>query len=214
MLRRCVGIKGKGCSRFIADWDNHSLCFACRVCSQNNPCEVCSVWTTFLWSKASAAKAKADSRRSNLCMVGETVQQVGSSRDSSLPFSEGNEGPVANNHTVVGVEVPTSQALALTGSNSGALSSEISTAGNGTGNSSQPSCQKVPDSCSGTSRPRSRSPSAHPDLAVTHDDRSHGSRARSRRSHCSQSGSAKVPRAYRVRSRSRSYRSSRNHRSP
>ena len=214
MLRQCVGIKGKGCSRFIADWDNHSLCFACRVCSQNNPCEVCSVWTTFLWSKASAAKAKADSRRSNLCKVGETVQQVGSSRDSSLPFSEGNEGPVANNHTVVGVEVPTSQALALTGSNSGALSSEISTAGNGTGNSSQPSCQKVPDSCSGTSRPRSRSPSAHPDLAVTHDDRSHGSRARSRRSHCSQSGSAKVPRAYRVRSRSRSYRSSRNHRSP
>ena len=142
------------------------------------------------------------------------MQQVGSSRDSSLPFSEGNEGPVANNHTVVGVEVPTSQALALTGSNSGALSSEISTAGNGTGNSSQPSCQKVPDSCSGTSRPRSRSPSAHPDLAVTHDDWSHGSSARSRRSHCSQSGSAKVPRAYRVRSRSRSYRSSRNHRSP
>ena len=161
-----------------------------------------------------AAKAKADSRRSNLCKVGETVQQVGSSRDSSLPFSEGNEGPVANNHTVVGVEVPSSQALALTGSNPGALSSEISTAGNGTGNSSQPSCQKVPDSCPGTSRPRSRSPSEHPDLAATHDDRSHGSRARSRRSHCSQSGSAKVPRAYRVRSRSRSYRSSRNHRSP
>ena len=106
------------------------------------------------------------------------MQQVGSSRDSSLPFSEGNEGPVADNHTVIGVEVPSSQALALTGSNSGALSSEISTAGNGTGNSSQPSCQKVPDSCSGTSRPRSRSPSAHPDLAVTHDDRSHGSRAR------------------------------------
>ena len=131
MLRQCVGIKGKGCSRLIADWDNHSLCFACRVCSQNNPCEVCSVWTTFFWNKASAAKAKADSRRSNLCKVGETVQQVGSSRDSSLPFSEGNEGPFANNHTVVGVEVPSSQALALTGSNSGALSSEISTAGNG-----------------------------------------------------------------------------------
>ena len=184
MLRQCVGIKGKGCSRFIADWDNHSLCFACRVCSQNNPCEVCSVWTTFLWSKASAAKAKADSKRSNLCKVGETVQQVGSSRDSSLPFSEGNEGPVAKNHTVVGVEVPSSQALALTGSNPGALSSEISTAGNSTGNSSQPSCQKVPDSCSGTSRPRSRSPSEHPDLAISHDDRSHGSRARSRRSHC------------------------------
>ena len=87
----------------------------------------------------------------------ETVQQVGSSRDSSLPFSEGNEGPVANNHRVVGVEVPSSHALALTGSNSGALSSEISTAGNGTGNSSQPSYLKVPDSCSGTSRPRSRS---------------------------------------------------------
>ena len=47
------------------------------------------------------------------------MQQVGSSRDSSLPFSEGNEGPVANNHTVVGVEVPSSQALALTGSNPG-----------------------------------------------------------------------------------------------
>ena len=187
MLRQCVGFKWKGCSRFIADWDNHSLCFACRVCSQNNPCEVCSVWTTFLWFKASAAKAKADSRRSNLCKVGETVQQVSSSRDSSFPFSEGNKGPVANNHTVVGVEVPSSQALALTGSNLAALSLENSTAGNGTGNSSQWSCQKVPDSCSGTSRPKFRSPSEHPDLAVTHDDRSNGFLARSRRSHYSQS---------------------------
>ena len=42
------------------------------------------------------------------------------SRDSSLPLSEGNEVPVANNHSVVGVEVPSSQALALTGSNLGA----------------------------------------------------------------------------------------------
>ena len=35
MLRKCVGIKGKGCSRFIANWDNHSLCFACRVLARN-----------------------------------------------------------------------------------------------------------------------------------------------------------------------------------
>ena len=142
------------------------------------------------------------------------MQHVGSSKDSSLPFSEGNKDHVANNHMVVGVEVPSSQALALTASNLGALSSEISTAGNSTGNSSQQSCQRVPDSCSGTSRPRSLSPLEHPDLAITHDDdRLHGYRARSRRSHYSQSGSVKVPPAYRVRSRSRSYRSTRSHRS-
>ena len=41
------------------------------------------------------------------------VQQDGTSRDSSLPLSEGNE----NSHSVVvGVEVPSFQALALTGS--------------------------------------------------------------------------------------------------
>ena len=123
-------------------------------------------------------------------------------------------GTKANNSSVVGVEVPSSQALALTGPNLGAQSLEISTAGNGTGSSSQPSCQKAPDNCSGASRRRSRSPlevSEH--LAVVHDDRRHGSRARSRRSHRSRSGSTRLPRAYRVRSRSRSCRSTKSHRS-
>ena len=148
------------------------------------PCDLCSVWDTCLWSKASAAKAKAVSRRTNVCKVGVAVQQDGTSRDSSLPLSEENEVPVANNSSVVGVEVPSSQALALTGLNLWAQSLEISTAGNSTGSSSQPSCQKAPDNCSGASRRRSRSPlevSEH--LAVVHDDRRHGSRARSRRSH-------------------------------
>ena len=216
MLRQCRGrnSNGKGCSRFIAEWDNHPVCFSCRDCSQDNPCDVCSVWDTCLWSKASAAKAKAVSKRANLCKVGVAVQQDGSSRDSSLPSSEGNEVPVANNSSVVGVEVPSSRALALTGPNLGAQSLEISTAGNGTGSSSQPSCQKAPDNCSGASRRRSRSPlevSEH--LAVVHDDRRHGSRARSRRSHRSRSGSTRLPRAYRVRSRGRSCRSTKSHRS-
>ena len=38
-----------------------------------------------------------------------------------MPFSEGNEGPVANNR-LVGVEATSSQALALTGPNIGAVS--------------------------------------------------------------------------------------------
>ena len=157
MLRQCRGrnLNGKGCSRFIAEWDNHPVCFSCRDCSQDNPCDVCSVWDTCLWSKALAAKAKAVSRRTNICKVGVAVQQDGTSRDSSLPLSEGNEVPVANNSSVVGVEVPSSQALALTGPNLGAQSLEISTAGNGTGSLSQPSCQKAPDKCSGASRRRS-----------------------------------------------------------
>ena len=33
---------------------------------------------------------------------GRGVQQVDSSRDSSLPFPEGNEGPVVGNHSVAG----------------------------------------------------------------------------------------------------------------
>ena len=95
-----------------------------------------------------------------------------------------------------------------------AQSLEISTAGNGTGNSSQPSCQKAPDNCSGASRRRSRSPlEVLEHLTVVHDDRQHGSRARSRLSHRSRSGSTRVPRAYRVRSRSRSCRSTKSHRS-
>ena len=217
MVRQCRGrsLNGKGCSRFLAEWDNHPVCFSCRDCSQDNPCEVCSVWDTCLWSKASATKAKAVSRRANLLKVGVTVQQDGASRDSSLPLSEGNEVPVADDHSVVSVEVPSSQALALTGPILGAQSIETSTTGNGTGNSSQPSCQKAPDNVSGASRPRrSRSPlEVSERLAVVHDDRRHGSRAHSRRSHRARSGSTRVPRAYRIRSRSRSHRSTKSHRS-
>ena len=104
MVRQCRGrnLNGKGCSRFIAEWDNQPVCFSCRDCSQDNPCDVCSIWDTCLWSKASAAKAKAVSRRTKVCKVGVAVQQDGTSRDSSLPLSEGNEVPVANNSLVVG----------------------------------------------------------------------------------------------------------------
>ena len=149
-----------------------------------------------------------------MCKVGVAVQKDGTSRDSSFPLSEGNEVPVANNHSVVGVEVPSFQALALTGSNLWAQSLEISTTGNGTGNSSQPSCQKAPGNCSGASMCRSQSPlEVLENLAIVHDDRRHGSHARSRRSHRSRLGSTRAPWAYRVRSRSRSCRSTKSHRS-
>ena len=55
------------------------------------------------------------------------MQLVGSSRDSSLPLPEGNEGPVVGNHAVAGVEVSSSQAL-TTGSNLGAHPHESSRA--------------------------------------------------------------------------------------
>ena len=105
---------------------------------QDNPCEVCSAWSTLLWSKALSAIAKPESKRSN----SSRVQQVDSSMDSSLPLPEGNEGHVVGNHSVVGVEVSSSQAL-TTGSNLGAHHYESSTFGNGTGNSSQPSCPRA-----------------------------------------------------------------------
>ena len=205
MVRKC---KGKSCSRFVPNWDNHSCCAVCRVCSQDNPCEVCSVWTTCLWSKASS-KTQVDKRGANLDAAGETVQQVGVSRDSSLPSTGGSECPVVDNraesHSVVNVEAPSAQALALTGPNLGAQSLELTT-----GDSSQPPCQRAPD-FSGTSRPRfSKSPEFQ---ARRHEDRSHGSRARSRRSHRSRSGSSKAPRAYRVRHRSRSFRPTKYQRS-
>ena len=189
MVRQCRGrnLNGKGCSRFMAEWDNHPVCFSYRNCSQDNPSEDCSVWDTCLWSKASAAKVKAVSRRTNVCKVGVAVQQDGTSRDSSLP---------------------------LTGPTLGAQSLEISTSVNGTGNSSQPSCQKAPGNCSGASRRRSRSHLEVSEyLAIVHDDRRYGSRARSRRSHRSRSGSTRAPRVYRVRSRCRSCRSNKSHRS-
>ena len=43
------------------DLDNHSFSFAFRDFSQDNPCKVCTVWTTFRWSEASVTRGKADS---------------------------------------------------------------------------------------------------------------------------------------------------------
>lgn len=209
MTRRCTGKQGKGCARFLSEWDSHSLCFSCRDCSQDNPCYVCSGWSTLQWSQASVAIAKMTKRTNK---AGGVVQQVEASRDSSLPFSESNEGPAVTGHLAGDVEVSSAQAL-TTGSNPGALPLEFSTFGNETGGSSQPSCSGAPGISSGAPRPRScRSSSEH--LAARHDNRVRGSRSRSR-VHRSRSGSTRLPRSYRTRSRSRSrsVRTTKSHRS-
>lgn len=199
MLNRCSGKQGRGCSRFLAEWDNHLLCHSCRDCSQDNPCDVCSVWSTLTWSKSIKAISKL-SRRANLVKTGEVVQSEGASRESSRPLQEGNEAPVVTDLTVSDVEVPSSLALTA-GSNLGAPLSECSTAGNGTGNSSQSMCRRESEGDSGNQQPRpSQSPLRR--LAVRHDDRVHGSRSRSRRAHRSPSSCTyRLPRAYRSRSR-------------
>ena len=182
MLNRCSGKQGRGCSRFLAEWDNHLLCHSCRDCSQDNPCDVCSEWSTLKWSKSIKAIFKL-SRRTNLDKTGEKVQMEGASREFSRPLQEGNETPVV---TVSDVEVPSSLAL-TTGSNLGADPlPECSTAGNGTGNSSQSTCRKESEGDSGNQRPSSHS--------------------RSRRSHRSPSGSTYWrPRASRSRSHGKSH---------
>ena len=134
MLNRCSGKQGRGCSRFLAEWDNHLLCHSCRDSSQDNPCNVCSDWSTLMWSKSITAISKL-SRWTNLDKTGEKVQTEGASREFSRPLQEGNETPVVTDQTVSDVEVPSSLALTA-GSNLGAPLPECSTAGNGTGNSS------------------------------------------------------------------------------
>ena len=147
MNRRCAGMQGRGCARFIAKWDNHILCPSCRACSQDNTCNVCSVWSTFKWSKTMKAISKLP-RRANLEKTGEVVQMEGASRESSRPLQEGNEASVVTIQSVSDVEVPSS--LALTpGSNLGAQLSEHSTAGNGPGSSSKSMCRGQPDVFSG-----------------------------------------------------------------
>ena len=93
MLNRCSGKQGRGCSRFLAEWDNHLLCHSCRDCSQDNPCHVCSDWSTLTWSKSIKATSKL-SRRTNLDKTGEKVQTEGASREFSRHLQEGNETPV------------------------------------------------------------------------------------------------------------------------
>ena len=193
MLNRCSGKQGRGCSRFLAEWDNHLLCHSCRDCSQDNPCDVCSEWSTLTWSKSIKAISKL-SRRTNLDKTGEKVQTEGASREFSRPLQEGNE-TVVTDQTVSDVEVPSSLAL-TTSSNLGAPLPECSTAGNGTGNSSQSKCRRESEGDSGNQRPR-LSQSSLRRQAVRHDDRVHGSRSRLRRSHRSPSGSTyRRPRAY------------------
>ena len=202
MLNRCSGKQGRGCSRFLAEWDNHLLCHSCRDCSQDNPCDICSDWSTLTWSKSIKAISKL-SRQTNLDKTGEKVQTEGASREFSRPLQEDNETPVVTNQTVSDVVVPSSLALTA-GSNLGAPFPECSIAGNSTGNSSQSTCRRESEGDFGNQRPRpSQSPLRR--QAVRHDDRVHGSCSCSRRSHRSPSGSTyRRPRAYCSRSRGKS----------
>ena len=85
MNRRCAGMQGRGCARFIAEWDNHLLCPSCRSCSQDNTCDVCSVCSTLEWSKTIKDISKLP-KRANLEKTGEVVQTEGASRESSRPL--------------------------------------------------------------------------------------------------------------------------------
>ena len=115
----------------------------CRVCSQDDPCKVCLAWSTLLRSKASAAIAKSESKRSKSSKAGEVVQQVDSSRDSSLLLPEVIM-VLLSTTMVLDMEVSSVQALTI-GSNLEAHPLESSIFGNGTGDSSQPSCLRAPD---------------------------------------------------------------------
>ena len=101
------------------EWDNHFLCHSCRDCSLDNPCDVCSDWSTLTWSKSIKAISKL-SRRTNLDKTEEKVQTEGTSTESSRPLQTGNEAPVVTDQTVSDVEVPSSLALTA-GSNLGLL---------------------------------------------------------------------------------------------
>ena len=79
MLNRCSGKQGRGCSRFLTEWDNHLLCHSCRDCSQDNPCDACSDLSTLTWSKSIKAISKL-SRQTNLDKTEEKVQTEGASR--------------------------------------------------------------------------------------------------------------------------------------
>ena len=82
MLNRCSGKQGRGCSPFLVEWDNHLLCHSCRDCSQDNPLDACSDWSTLTWSKSIKAISKL-SKRTNLDKTGERVQMEGASRKFS-----------------------------------------------------------------------------------------------------------------------------------
>ena len=152
MLNRCSGKQGRGCSHFLAEWDNYLLCHSCRDCSQDNPCDVCSDWSTLTWSKSIKAISKL-SRRPKLDKTGKKVQMEGASREFSRPLQEGDEVPVVTHQTVSDVEVPSSLALTA-GSNLGAPLPACSTARNGTGNSSQSTCGRESEGDSGNQLPR------------------------------------------------------------
>ena len=138
------------------------------------------------------------------------MQQVDSSLNSSLLLPGGNDGPVVNNRSVVGVEVSSAQSFTI-GSSLGAHTLESSIFGNRTGDSSQPSCSRA---LALVQAPLGQGP---PDLhrmghAVRHDTRVHGSCARSIRNHRSRSSSTWLQKAYRLRSRSRFDRSNKSRR--
>ena len=82
-------IKGKGC---VSLWTEITILFVLRV---DNPCKVCSVWTIFLWSKASVAKAKAVSKRSNLYHLRTVLHMLPSiPQNDAISITSRDEPPI------------------------------------------------------------------------------------------------------------------------
>ena len=150
MLNRCSGKQGRGCSRFLAEWDK-IIFFVIHAGIFLRIIPAMFALTGQLWSKSIKAISKL-SRRTNLDKTGEKVQMEGASRESSRPLQKGNEAPIVTDQTVSDVEVPSSLALTA-GSNLGAPLPECSTAGNGTGNSSQSTCRRESEGDSGNQHP-------------------------------------------------------------
>ena len=59
-VRKCPGLGGKSCGRFMANFevDSHPTCSRCsgRSCSQEMPCVVCLSWSAETWARFSARK--------------------------------------------------------------------------------------------------------------------------------------------------------------
>ncbi len=112
LSRKCSGTGIRGCSKFIANWDEHLLCRECRDCSRESTCEVCRNWSGAIWSKHQKAMDRArvrkatksrslsveDSRVPGHMAVADSSARPGDSVDlvAAQVFEPGSRGPSAS----------------------------------------------------------------------------------------------------------------------
>ncbi len=93
---------GEECSNILADSDSHALCESCRQCTEDDPCPICSGWSSVLWKRFRSRRTRLLKLKKRLSREKEISSRVNTSASavSVTPMISASASAVSTNQTV------------------------------------------------------------------------------------------------------------------